>query len=149
MNSEMSVEGQLVENVSRELDEISIRIFPVNSVRGISATDVPNKINVEEERESIKKEFTKALLVSNQTQRLYFIVRSLIMTILGAIITLAIFWRLGTINVTEDLVLGTSTYAICLVLSRLFDKRKVHISEKIIVYLGEHTKLRDFIVKNF
>jgi hypothetical protein len=73
----------------------------------------------------------------------------MMMTILGAIITLAIFWRLGTINVTEDFVLGISTYAICLALSRLFDKRIVSISEMIIVYFGEHTKLRDFIVKNF
>jgi hypothetical protein len=149
MNSEMSVEGQLVKNVLKELDEFSVRIFPGNTVDRVSVTGVSNKINVEEERESIKKEFAKALLVSSQTQRLYFIVRSLIMTILGAIITLAIFWHLGTINVAEDFVLGISTYAICLVLSRLLDKRIVDISEKIIVYLGEHTKLRDFIVKNF
>ena len=148
MNSEISGEGQLVENVLK-LDEFSERVSSTKTVDRISAIGTLNQINVEGERESIKKEFVKALLVSNQTQRLYFVVRSMMMTVLGAIITLAIFWQLGTINVFEDFVLGISTYAICLVLSRLFDKRIVNISKKIIAHLEEHTKLRDFIVKNF
>jgi hypothetical protein len=150
MNPEISVEGQLVENVLKKLeDEFSERIFPTKTVDRVSTVGVLNQTNIEEERQSIKKDIMKALLVSNQTQRIYFVVRSMIMTVLGAIITLAIFWRLGTINIVEDFVLGISTYAVCLVLSRLFDKRIVNISKKIIVYLGGHAKLRDFIVKNF
>jgi hypothetical protein len=150
MNPEISVEGQLVENVMRKLeDEFSERIFRSNTVDEASTVGVLDRKTVEAERESIKKNIAKALLVSNQTQRIYFVVRSMIMTILGAIITLAIFWQLGTINVMEDFALGISTYAICLVLSRLFDKRIVSLSKKIIAYLGGHTKLRDFIVKNF
>ncbi|MGA3192343.1 MAG: hypothetical protein ABSD73_07500 [Candidatus Bathyarchaeia archaeon] len=150
MNPEIGVEGQLVENVLKKLEsEFSERISPMSTVDRVSAVGVLNQTSVEEERQSIRKDIMKALLVSNQTQRIYFVVRSVMMTILGAIITLAIFWRLGTINVIEDFVLGISTYAICLVLSRLFDKRIVNISKKIIVYLGGHTKLRDFIVRNF
>ena len=150
MKSEINVEGQLVENVLKKLEDgFSERISPASTVNRVSAIGISNQINIEEERESIKKNIAKALMVSNQTQRIYFVVRSMIMTILGAIITLAIFWQLGTINVIGDFVLGISTYAICLVLSRLFDKRIVNISKRIIVYLGEHTKLRDFIVKNF
>jgi NhaP-type Na+/H+ or K+/H+ antiporter len=148
MNSETSVEGRLVENVLKELDGFSERISPTNTVDRVSSIGVLNQMNVEEKRESIKEEFVKALLVSNQTQRLYFVVRSMIMSILGAIITLVVFWQLGTINVIEDFVLGIFTYAICLVLSRLFDKRIVNVSKKIIMHLGEHTKLRDFIVRN-
>jgi hypothetical protein len=150
MNPEISVEGQLVENVLKKLeDEFSERISPTNTVERVSTNGTLNQINAEEERESIKKDIAKALLVSNQTQRIYFVVRSMMMTVLGAIITLAIFWQLGTINLIEDFVLGISIYAICLVVSRLFDKRIVDISKKMIVYLGEHTRLRDFIVKNF
>jgi len=150
MNSEISVEGQLVENVLKQLEQkFSETIRPTNTVDKVSTTGMLNQINVERERESIKKDIAKALLVSNQTQRLYFVVRSMMMTILGAIITLAIFWQLGTINLTEDFVLGISTYVICLVSSRLFDKRIVNVSKKIIMHLAEHTKLRDFIVKNF
>ena len=150
MHSETSVEGQFVENVLKQLeDKFSKIIIPTNTVDKVSATGILCQTKAEGERESIKKDIAKALLVSNQTQRLYFVVRSMMMTILGAIITLAIFWQLRTINVTEDFVLGISTYAICLVLSRLFDKRIVNISQKMIVYLGGHTKLRDFIVRNF
>jgi hypothetical protein len=150
MNPEIGVEGQLVENVLKKLEsEFSERISPMSTVDRVSAVGLLNQTSVEEERQSIRKDIMKALLVSNQTQRIYFVVRSVMMTILGAIITLAIFWRLGTINVIEDFALGISTYAICLVLSRLFDERIVNISKMIVVYLGEHTKLRNFVVKNF
>jgi len=150
MKPEISVYGQLVENVLKGLeDEFIGRISPMNAVQRVPVIGTLNQVTVEEERESIKKNISKALLVSNQTQRIYFVVRSMIMTILGAIITLGIFWQLGTINVVEDFVLGVSTYAICLVLSRLFDKRIFNISERVIVYLGEHARLRDFIVRNF
>lgn len=149
MNSQISVEGQLVENVLKDFDEFSERISPLNADDRGSGIGALSRTNIEEERESIKKDIMKALLVSNQTQKIYFVIRSIMMTILGAIITLAIFWWLGTINVIEDFVLGISTYSICLVLSKLFDKRIVNTSKKIIMRLEEHTKLREFIVKNF
>ena len=147
MNSEVGLESQLVEKVLKELDRFSEKISPTNAAVGVPTIGILNQINFE--KESIKKEFVKALVASNQTQRLYFILRSMMMTALGAIITLAIFWQLGTINVFEDFALGISTYALCLALLRLFDRRLVNIPKKIIAHLGEHTKLRDFIVKNF
>ena len=150
MNPEIGVEGQLVENVLKKLEsEFSERISPMNTVDRVSAVGVLNQTSADEERQSIRKDIMKALLVSNQTQRLYFVVRSMLMSIMGAIITLAIFWQLGTINLIEDFLLGISTYAICLVLSRLFDRKIVNISQRIIVRLGDHAKLRNFIVKNF
>ena len=82
-------------------------------------------------------------------QRLYFVVRSMMMSILGALITFVIVWHLGMINVIEDFVLGISTYAVYLALSRLFDEKIINISKRIMLYLGNHTKLRDFIVDNF
>jgi len=91
----------------------------------------------------------KAISLSNQAQRLYFVVRSMIMSALGAIITFFIVWHLGTINVLEDFTLGISTYVGCLVLSRMFDEKIVNISRKIILFLGEHTKLRNLILKSF
>jgi hypothetical protein len=150
MNPEISLEGQLVENVLKELeDEFSRRIIPTNTVNKVNAVGVSNQINIEEKREKIKKDIAKALLVSNQTQSIYFVVRSMIMTILGAIITLAIFWQLGTINVIEDFTLGISTYVICLGLTRLFDSKIVNMSHSVLGFFGGHTKLRDFILKYF
>jgi len=149
LNSEIGMEGQLVENVLKQLQsEFSERIFSTNPSNRASA-GISEQTTIEEERESIKKEFRKAISVSNQMQRLYFVVRSLMMSILGALITFVIVWQLGTINVIGDFVLGISTYAVCLLLSRLFDERIVNISRKIILYLEGHTKLRNFIVRTF
>lgn len=149
MNSEIVVEGQLVENVLKQLEsEFSEGIISASSANRASA-GLLNQTTIEEERESIKKEFTKAMLVSNQTQRLYFVLRSTLMSILGALITFVIVWHLGMINVIEDFVSGISTYAVCLALSRLFDEKITNMSKRIILHLGNHTKLRDFIVDNF
>jgi hypothetical protein len=149
LNSEIVVEGQLVENVLKQLEsEFSEGIISASSANRASA-GLLNQTTIEEERESIKKEFTKAMLVSNQTQRLYFVLRSTLMSILGALITFVIVWHLGMINVIEDFVSGISTYAVCLALSRLFDEKITNMSKRIILHLGNHTKLRDFIVDNF
>jgi hypothetical protein len=148
MDFEMSVEGKLAENVLKKVeDEFSERIS-LSTADKISPSSMLNRTNIEEERESIKKEIMKALFVSNSTQRIYFVVRSLMMTILGALITLAVFWELRTIDIIEDFVLGVSLYAISLILSRLFDTKIVNISKNILAYLGEHPKLRDFILRN-
>ena len=149
VDSKIVVEGQLVENVLKQLEsEFSERITSANTANR-AFSGILNQTTIAEQRESIKKELTKAMSVSNQTQRLYFIVRSMIMSILGALITFIIVWHLGTINVIGDLALGTSTYAVCLALSRLFDERIVNISKRIILHLEDHAKFKDFIVNNF
>jgi hypothetical protein len=150
LKPEISIDDELVEKVLRELeDELAAKVYSKDIVDCACASTVINQVDTREEKEKIKKDITKAFVVSSWTQRIYFVVRSVIMTILGAIITLAVFWQLRTINVIEDFILGISTYVICLVLSRLFDTKIVNVSKSILGYLSGHTKLRDFIVKNF
>ena len=143
------MDGQVVENVLKQLEsEFYERIISATTTSRPSAR-VLNQTTIERERENIKKEFTKAISVSNQTQKLYFVIRSMLMSILGALITFIIIWHLGTIDVMGEFVLGISTYAACLALSRLFDEKIIGISKMINLYLAGHKKLRDFIVKNF
>jgi hypothetical protein len=150
LKTEISIDDGLVENVLRELeDELVEKVHSRDIVDCGCATTVIDRVNANEEKEKIKKDITKAFVVSSWTQRIYFVVRSVIMTILGAIITLAVFWQLGTINLIEDFVLGISTYVICLALTRLLDTKIVNVSRNVLEYLRDHTKLRDFIVKNF
>jgi hypothetical protein len=150
LKPEITIDDGLVENVLRELeDELVEKVYSKDIVDCACASTVINQVDTIEEKGKIKKDIAKAFVVSSWTQRIYFVVRSAIMTILGAILTLGVFWRLGTINVFEDFILGISTYVIFLVLSRLFDTRIVRTSKSILGYLGEHTKLRDFIVKYF
>ena len=150
MDPEVSVEDGLIENVLKELeDELIEKVHSKDMVDCACASDILNQINTKEEREIIKKEIAKALLVSSWTQRIYFVVRSLIMTIIGAITTLVIFWQLGTINVIGDFTLGIFLYLISLVVSRLFDKEIFNISKNILNNLGKSTSLRTFILGNF
>jgi len=150
LKPEISVDDGLIEKVLRELeDELVEKVYSKDMLHSAHARSIISKVNVKKEKEEIKRDITKAFVVSSWTQRIYFVVRSVIMTILGAIITLAVFWELGKINVIEDFILGISTYVICLGLTRLFDSRIVNLSHGILGYLGGHTKLRDFILKYF
>jgi hypothetical protein len=150
LKPEISIDDALIENVLRELEnELAKKLYSKDIFDCSCASTIINEVNTKDEKEKIKKDIAKAFVVSSWTERIYFVVRTVIMTILGAIITLAIFWRLGTINVIEDFILGISTYVICLGLTRLFDAKIFDISQNVLEYLGGHTKLRDFIVKNF
>jgi hypothetical protein len=147
MDLEISVEG-IAENVLKELKDEFFERISVTTAGKVSPNGVLNQTKIEHERKSIKKDIMKALSISNSTQRIYFVVRSLMMTILSAIITLAVFWQLKTITVIGDFILGVSLYMISLIASRLLDTKIVNISKYVVAYLGEHPKLRDFIVKN-
>ena len=150
LKPEMSIDDGLIESILIELeDELAQKVQSKAIFDCACASTVIKKSTAKEDKEKIKKDIARAFVISSWTQRLYFVVRSVIMTILGAVITLAVFWKLGTINVIEDFVLGISTYIICLCLTRLFDTRILKMSQNVLVYLGRHTKLRDFIVKNF
>ena len=63
------------------------------------------------------------------------------MTILGAIITLAVFLQLGKVDFVESGILGISTYVICLGLTSIFNSRIVDLSDKLLEYLTQHVKL--------
>jgi hypothetical protein len=150
LKPEISIDDGLIEKVLRELeDELVEKVYSKDMLHSAHARNIISKVNVKKEKEEIKRDITKAFMVSSWTQRIYFVVRSAIMTILGATITLAVFWELGKIDVIEDFILGVSTYVICLGLTRLFDSRIVDLSHSVLGYLGGHTKLRDFMLKYF
>lgn len=150
METAVSVEEELVNKILIELgDKIDDKASCKEIIDSVCANTVLTKIEASEEREKIRREIAEAFIVSSWTQRIYFDVRSIIMTVFGAIITLGVFWRVGTIDVTGDFLLGFSTYLTALVLSRLFDSRIVLVSRSFLRYIEGHYRLRDFIVKNF
>jgi hypothetical protein len=146
----ISVEEELVNKILIELgDKLDEKASCKELTDSVCANTVLTKINASEEREKIRREIAEAFVVSSWTQRVYFDVRSIIMAIFGAIITLVVFWHVGTVNVAGDFILGFSTYFISLVLSRLFDSGIVQVSRNFLRYIEGHNKLRNFIVKNF
>ncbi len=96
-----------------------------------------------------KKAVIKALLLSTWMQRLYFIIRSSLMGVLGALITFFYIVILGTINVYQGIFLGIIVFLSTLYFTRLFDKQIIVLTKKIVRWLADHKDIRDFIMDHF
>jgi hypothetical protein len=101
------------------------------------------------ERDIGKRAVIKALLVSTWHQRLYFILRSLIMGLVGAFLTFVFVLIFGSITLAIEIPLGIFTFIFTLAVSRLFDVQIVKAVRIIVDYLGNHPRLRDFILSHF
>jgi len=101
------------------------------------------------ERDVGKKAVIKALLVSTWMQRLYFIIRSFIMGLLGAAVTFLFLLYFGSINVRLQVILGAFTFVFSLAVSRLLDVQIVKATKEVVAFLGNHKRLRDFVLNHF
>ena len=90
---------------------------------------------------------TSLLVESVQTQRLYFVVRSVLMSLISALIYFIVVLYLGAINAIQAAFLGVIVFVAALVASRLFDKQIVRASKKAINFLNRHKRLRRFVLK--
>jgi len=87
------------------------------------------------------------LVESVHTQRLYFVVRAVIMSLISALIYFIVVLYLGAIDAVQAAILGFFVFIIALVVSRLFDKQIVRASKKIIQYLCKYRRIRLFVLK--
>lgn len=87
------------------------------------------------------------LAESVQTQRLYFVVRSVIMSFISALIYFTVVLYLGVIDAIQAAFIGVFVFVVALVVSRLFDKQIVRASKKIIQYLNKYRRIRTFVLK--
>ena len=94
-----------------------------------------------------RRAMTAVLVESVQTQRLYFVVRSVLMSLISALVYLVVVLYLGTIDAVQAAFLGVFVFIVALVVSRLFDKQIVAASKKIISYLNKHRGFRRFVLK--
>jgi hypothetical protein len=101
------------------------------------------------ERSVGRKAVIKALLMSTWLQRLYFIVRSLLMGILGSAVTFSFILVFGSINFALNIVVGVFSFVFSLAVSRLFDVQIVKVTKKIVDFLGHHNSLRSFLLNHF
>ena len=90
---------------------------------------------------------TMVLWNSVQTQRLYFVVRSVIMSLISALIYFTVVLYLGSIDAIQAALVGVFVFIVALVVSRLFDKQIVAGSKKIIRYLNKYERVRDFVLR--
>jgi hypothetical protein len=100
------------------------------------------------ESEIGKRAVIKVLLLSTWLQKLYFIVRSSIMATIAGAITFVIIWYLGSVDVTMMFLIGIFLFVFSLVITRLFDEQITKATKKIVIFLGSHRTVRDFITKH-
>jgi len=94
-----------------------------------------------------QRAMTAVLVESVQTQRLYFVVRSVLMSLISALIYFVVVLYFGTIDAVQAAFLGVFVFIVALVVSRLFDKQIVAASKKIIRFLNKYRKIRTFVLK--
>ncbi len=101
------------------------------------------------ESEIEKRAVIKVLLFSTWLQRLYFIIRSLLMGALGAVITFLFVWYVGLIDAIGMFVLGMFVFVCSLVITRFFDVQITKATKKVIELLASHRAVRNFIMNHF
>jgi hypothetical protein len=101
------------------------------------------------ESEIEKRGVIKVLLFSTWLHRLYFIIRSFIMGLIGAAVTFLFIWSVGTINATTGIFIGIFVFALSLLVTRLFDVQLTQVTKKIVEIMASHITARDFIMSHF
>ncbi|MGD0451578.1 MAG: hypothetical protein ABSA79_11080 [Candidatus Bathyarchaeia archaeon] len=101
------------------------------------------------ESEIEKRAVIKVLLFSTWLQRLYFIIRSYIMGLIASTVTFFFILYLGKINAITFYFFGIFTFALSLVITRLFDAQLTKVTKKIVEIMASHRTVRDFIMNHF
>ncbi len=107
--------------------------------------EAPTKI----ERDIGKKAVVKALLVSTWHTRLYFIIRSFIMGILSASLTVGFVLIFHSITLALEIPLGIFSFVFSLAASRLLDVQIVKATKQMVDFLSSHKQLREFVLSHF
>ena len=108
---------------------------------------VESKKNPNAQLERAQRTVKGVLAESVRIQRLYFVIRSVIMSLLSALIYFLVVWYLGMIDAVQAAFLGVFVFVVSLITSRLFDKQIVRISKGIINLVRKHERLKTFILK--
>ena len=101
------------------------------------------------ERVIEKRAVIQALLLSTWLQRLYFIIRAAIMSLLGGVVTFFYVSFFGEIGVVLAVVMGVLIFIVGLIVTRLFDPQIVKVTKYIFRRLSYHKKIREFIMNHF
>jgi ABC-type multidrug transport system fused ATPase/permease subunit len=157
--------------IDNDIDEISQRIMvelETASSKDLSEANYAKKIlqlsdldytkNLFHEIESVpsgaervieKRAVIKALLLSTWLQRLYFIIRAALMSVLGGVVTFFYVSFFGLIGVVLAVILGILIFIVGLIVTRLFDTQIVKATKYIVRRLAHHKKIREFIMNHF
>ena len=80
---------------------------------------------------------------------LYFIVRSIVMGLLGAVIFSVIIWLLNTSKLLYILSVSVANFFIVLFITRVFDRQTRGLVKTVLEKLDKWPKAKIFLLKNF
>jgi uncharacterized protein YacL len=80
---------------------------------------------------------------------LYFIVRSIVMGLLGAVIFSVIIWLLNTSKLLYVLSVSVANFFIVLFITRVFDRQTRGLVKMVLEKLDKWPKAKNFLLRNF
>jgi hypothetical protein len=140
---------------SKDLSEVSYAKMMLHlsdigyAKRVLNQIESVKKHSKKDESDIEKRAVIKVLLFSTWLQRLYFIIRSLLMGLLGTALTFLFVGYVGVIDAIGTIVLGMAVFVTSLVVTRSFDVYITKATKKIIELLAGHRKVRNFIMNHF
>ena len=150
MNKELDeITQKIMDGLEKGSDYTSKTLHLTNVSEAKKLLDLIDKASTKSERDSGKRALVQELVLTTWMQRLYFVVRSLIMGLISAGITVIFLLYFGSINLTLGLVLGIGGFVLPLVISRLFDNQIVKLTTKIVSFLSGHKSLKNFMINHF
>ena len=147
-HTDLDLDDALIQAMQEELDRILMNEV-CESIKIEKGTDKVSQKELDSECEKRKNSVLKILNKSVRTQRLYFVLRSLLMGLISALITFSMILYLGAIDFVQAVFLGIFVFVFSLVFTRLFDEQIVSVSMKIISFLEKHNRLRSIVLKTF
>jgi len=132
-----------------ESDEMIKILHLTNTAHARMLLEHADEAPTKKERDIGKKAIVQALLVTTWHTRLYFVIRSVIMGMFGAVITFGFVLIFHTITLALEIPLGIFSFVFSLTASRLLDVQIVRATRMIVDYLGTHKNLRNFILNHF
>ena len=101
------------------------------------------ELECEKRKKTMKGIFDKSV----RMQRLYFVVRSLFMGLIGAMLSFSVILYLGSIDIIDAIFLVIIVFIFSLLFSRLFDSQIISLCLKIIRLLNKNTRIRKIILR--
>ena len=147
-HTDLDLDDALIQAMQDELDRILMDEV-CESIKTDKGLGQVSKKELDLECDKRKNSVLRILNASVRTQRLYFVLRSIFMGLISALITFSVILYLGTINFIQAIFLGIFVFVFSLVFTRLFDEQIVSISMKIIRFLEKHNRLRSIVLKTF
>ncbi len=91
----------------------------------------------------------RTLLAFTWTQRLYFIIRSALMGVMGAAVTGAVVIFVGEVNALQVAAISVVAFVVTLAITRLMDTLLTAAAKRIVATLNSHRRLRSLILDHF